>query len=163
MEKPRGTFVWGILLVVIGVVFMIGNHSRVGMEKLWPIFPLIAGLTFCAGYFYNRKNVGLLMPGSIFVVIGLLFFYCTFAGWHHMANLWPLFLIAPATGFVAIYFGGMKDKDLLIPAGILTGLGIIFLFITHDLGDYWPILMILAGILLIVLHLFNKRKDQSSE
>ncbi len=159
MEKPRETFIWGIVLVVIGTVFLIGNLSRIGMDILWPLFPLIGGLTFCVGYFYNRKNVGLLMPGSILVVISLLFFYCTIDGWVHMVNLWPVFIIAPAVGFVALYFGGTKDSDLLIPAGILTGLGIIFLFVSYDLGEYWPILLILIGIVMIVLHLLNKRKD----
>ena len=159
MEKPRETFIWGIVLVVIGTVFLIGNLSRIGMHILWPLFPLIGGLAFCVGYFYNRKNVGLLMPGSILVVISLLFFYCTIDGWVHMVNLWPVFVIAPAVGFVSLYFGGAKDSDLLIPAGILTGLGIIFFLVSYNLGEYWPILLILIGIVMIVLHLLNKRKN----
>ena len=76
-----------------------------------------------------------------------------------MVNLWPVFVIAPAVGFVSLYFGGAKDSDLLIPAGILTGLGIIFFLVSYNLGEYWPILLILIGIVMIVLHLLNKRKN----
>lgn len=163
MEKPKGNMIWGIFLIVIGFVFLIGNISRIGMEILWPAFPLAVGLAFCIGFIFDRKNVGLLMPGSILVIVGLLFFYCTIFGWDYMANLWPLFIIAPAVGFISVYFGGPRDSGLLIPAGILTGIGIVFLFISHGLGDYWPILLILAGSVLIVIHMMIKQKDQPSE
>jgi hypothetical protein len=162
MENPKSNMVWGIFLIVIGLVFLIGNISRIGMEILWPAFPLTVGLAFWIGYIFDRKNVGLLMPGSILVIVGLLFFYCAIFGWYRMANLWPLFIIAPAVGFISIYFGGSRDSELLIPAGILAGIGIVFLFISHGLGDYWPVLLILAGSFLIVIHLMVKQKSQSS-
>ena len=151
MEQKKGNLVWGIFLIVIGSIFLLGNVSRVGMETIWPIFPLAVGLAFWVAFFYDRKNFGLLMPGSILLVVSLLFFYCNFIGWWHMETLWPIFILAPAVGFFAMYFGGAKDQGLLIPAGILSALGIIFLFVSSGLGDYWPVFLIVAGILIIVL------------
>ena len=151
MERKGNNLIWGLFLIVMGIAFLIGNFSRVGMEALWPIFPLAVGLAFWVGYLYDRKNYGLLMPGSILVVVSLLFFYCNFQGWWHMETLWPVFILAPAAGFIAMYVGGAKDQGLLIPAGILTAVGVIFLFVSSGLGDYWPVFLIIAGILLIVL------------
>ncbi len=159
MELKRGNLIWGIFLILIGCVFLIGNLSQVGMEILWPVFPFAVGLAFWIGYIYDRKNIGLLMPGSILVVISLLFFCCAIFDWWRMETLWPVFIMAPAVGFVAMYFGGKKEQGLLIPAGILFSIGIIFLFVSSGLGDYWPVLLIIAGVLLIVSHTFIRQKE----
>jgi hypothetical protein len=150
MEQRKGNFIWGLLLIGMGIIFLIGNMSRIGMESLWPVFPLVVGLAFWVGYFHDRKNYGLLMPGSILVVVSLLFFYCNFMGWWHMEILWPVFILAPAVGFVAMYFGGPKDQGLLVPAGILSAVGLIFLFISTGFEDYWPLFLIVAGVVLIL-------------
>ena len=139
---------WGIFLIAIGILFLIGNISRVGMEVLWPTFPLAIGLAFWFRYFKDRDNPGMLMPGTILIITSLLFLYCTLFGWSHMENLWPLFIIAPGAGFVAMYFGGNKDQGLLVPAGVLITVGILFLFISSGLRDFWPVFLIFAGILI---------------
>ena len=151
MERKKSNLIWGAILIAMGVIFLIGNFSRVGMEALWPIFPLLIGVGFWSGYFRDRKNYGLLMPGSILVVVSLLFFYCNFLGWWHMETLWPVFILAPAVGFITMYFGGAKDQGLLVPAGILGAVGLIFLFLSSGFGDYWPVLLIIAGVLLIAV------------
>jgi len=151
MEHRKNQLTWGIFLILIGAVFLLGNLSRVGMETLWPVFPLAVGLAFWVGYFYDRKNFGLLMPGSILVIVSLLFFTCNFFGWWRMETLWPIFILAPGIGFFAMYFGGAKDQGLVIPGSILVAIGIIFLFISSGLRDWWPIFLIIAGILIIVL------------
>ena len=151
MEQKKSNMIWGLLLIGMGIIFLIGNMSRVGMESLWPVFPMVVGLAFWLGYFHDRKNYGLLMPGSILVVVSLLFFYCNFVGWLRMEILWPVFILAPAAGFLAMYFGGPKDQGLLIPAGILSGVGFIFLFISSGFEDYWPVFLIIAGVILILV------------
>jgi hypothetical protein len=143
--------IWGSVLIFVGLVFFIGNLHDVGIESLWPVFPLAAGIAFCAGYLVNRQNYGLLMPGTILTFIGALFFYCEFYGWWRMENLWPLFVLAPAAGFLSLYFGGgRKEPGLLVPAGILFVTGIFFLLISVHAGRYWPVFLILAGIVIIV-------------
>ena len=165
MELKRTNMIWGIFLILIGGILLIGNMSRTGMELLWPIFPLAAGVAFFIGYLHDRKNYGLLMPGSILVVISLLFFYCNFTDWWRMEDLWPIFILAPAVGFVLMYIGGNRDSGLLVPAGILSAVGIIFLSISHGLGDYWPILLIIAGVLILVFQALpgKKKKTETDE
>jgi hypothetical protein len=150
--------VWGGFFIFIGIVLLIGNFTNLYMDELWPVFLIAGGAAFGVGYFLNRDNYGLLMPGTLLAVIGLLFLYCSLKGWHHMESLWPVFILAPACGFVAMYFGGIREKGLLIPAGILFVIGLLFLFISLDVGEFWPILLILIGVLLIVLD-FAKRRE----
>jgi len=163
MEQRKQNMLWGVLLIVIGIIFIIGNTSPMGMETLWPVFPLAVGVAFFIGYFYDRKNYGLLMPGSILTVVSLLFFYCNFFGWWRMETLWPVFVLAPGVGFVAMYFGGEKEQGLLIPAGILGAIGIVFLFLSSGLSDYWPVFLILAGILLILLQGLPRQKKEEQK
>lgn len=164
MSNGKHNLGWGIFLVILGAVFLIGNLSDVSMEMLWPVFPLAVGLAFIVGYLYNRSNFGLLMPGSIFMVIGFLFLYLSIFGWWHMEDLWPVFIIAPSVGFLAMYFGGTRDKGLLVPAGILGGLGLIFFFISAGMGGWWPVLLILAGGIILARHfLMGEGKSDQSE
>lgn len=160
MAGQRHNLIWGILLILIGILFLVGNTSRMGMELLWPVFPLAVGIAFWIGYFNDRKNYGLLMPGSILIVVSVLFMYCNLTHWWRMEYLWPIFILAPATGFVAMYFGGSRDSGLLIPAGILGAVGFIFLFLSSGLGDYWPVFLIVAGLLLILLQGLPKKKAE---
>ncbi len=160
MERKRTNLIWGVFLIVIGIIFLIGTLSSVGMGKIWPIFPLTVGLAFWVAYFHDRENPGLLMPGSILVVISILFFYCTFSDWGRMETLWPFFIIAPAVGFFAMYFGGAKDQGLLLPAGVLLGVGVIFLLLSSWLGNYWPVFVIIGGIILIALQRLPGKKQE---
>jgi hypothetical protein len=133
------------------LVFFIGNLNDIGFETLWPVFPLTAGIGLCAGYFLGRQNYGLLMPGTILTIIGLLFFYCEFFGWWRMETLWPFFILAPAAGFTVLYFGGgRKEPGLLVPAGILFVTGLFFLLVSVHAGQFWPVFLIIAGIVIIV-------------
>jgi len=151
MEDFKKHSVWGYLLIGIGIILLIGNMSRFGMEVLWPIFPFSVGIAFFISYFMQKKDVGLLMPGSILCVISLLFFYCTISGWQHMETLWPIFIMAPAVGFIVLYLFGNRDSSFLIPAVILFCVGAIFLMLSYGFGDFWPVFLIVAGIVLIFL------------
>jgi len=140
----------GILLIVLGVLFLIANISNYSLESLWPIFVLGPGVAFIVMFFRDRNNYGVLMPGTILSVIGLVFFACTMYGWHQMEQLWPFFVMAPGLGFVMMYVFGKRERGLLIPAGILTGLGLIFLLGVNESEYLWPGILILAGLLFLV-------------
>lgn len=150
MQKPALHMGWGIFLIVVGGLFLFGNLSETGMEFLWPAFPLAVGIAFWVGFYLDRKNFGLVMPGTILTVVSLLFFYCNVFGWESMSSLWPVFILAPALGFIALYFAGTRDQGLLWPAGVMGIIGIIFIFFSAGFGDYWPIFFIVAGVLLIL-------------
>ncbi|HDQ43892.1 MAG TPA: hypothetical protein ENN17_00135 [bacterium] len=150
MTNVKHDFAWGLFLIVFGVVFLIGNLNDAGMALLWPLLLLAPALGFWIGYFLDRKNYGLVMPGTILAVVGLFFLYLNLSGWHNMTVLWPVFLLAPAAGFVSLYIAGPHDPGLFWPAGILGGLGVIFLFFSTGFGDLWPVFLIVVGVLMIL-------------
>lgn len=158
MKQKQSAF-WGYFLIAIGIVMLLANWFPVGMELMWPIFPLMVGGSSIYGYILNKKNIGLLMPGCILVIISFLFFYCNFAGWYHMETLWPIFLLAPSIGFAAMYVLGNQERGLLIPTVLLGGLSLIFMFISTGYGNWWPLIMILAGLFLI----FQERKKNNEK
>ena len=140
----------GIILIVLGVLFLIANLSNVHLDAFWPVFVLGPGVAFIVLFFRDRKEYGLLMPGTILTVIGLLFFACTFTGWDQMQHLWPLFIMAPGVGFVMMYLFGRHERGFLIPAVILIGLGLVFLLDASESEYLWPILLIAAGLLFLI-------------
>lgn len=156
----KDKFFLGIAFIIFGILFLIVNLGNIGMSKFWPIFPLVVGGGMIFGYFKNRENVGFLMPGSILIVISFLFFYCASAGWDHMSDLWPVFIIAPAVGFVAMYFGGTRDRGLLVPASILGIVGAVFIAINLNFSNFLPIVMIIIGIILVLTQMFPLKKDR---
>jgi hypothetical protein len=154
----------GIFLIILGILFLADNFGYVEFDigEIWPLLLVIGGAGFWVGFFQNRKNHGLLMPGTILIIFGLIFWYSANNGWYQMEYLWPGFMIGPGLGFFMMYFFGEREKALLIPAGILTGMGLIFFFSFTGMAEYWPVLLILGGLYLIYKH-YSRRDSESND
>ncbi|NLV35600.1 MAG: hypothetical protein GXY17_02855 [Clostridiaceae bacterium] len=164
----RTNRVLGVILLVLGVLFLLKNfnifdpwaHINIGhiIGKLWPsLFLILPGLMFHSSYFSgNRSNPGVLVPGGILLVLGITFqINMLFGGWGFM---WPLYIFAVAFGLFELYIFGSREKGLLIPIGILTGLSLIF-FISFSLNRIFsfntrpyalPVVLILIGLSLVL-------------
>ena len=149
MASTKRPLLPGIILIVLGIVFLLPNVTDLRTRELWPIFVLGTGIVFFIAFLNDRSRYGLLMPASILTVIGLMFLYCVFEGWYMMQNIWPFFIIAPGLGFLLMYFFSKKEQGLLIPGGILSALGLFSLVGTTEYDYLWPILLIAAGIALL--------------
>jgi hypothetical protein len=149
MGQSSKTLFPGLLLIVIGIIFLLPNVTDLRGRDLWPLLVLGTGVVFYAVFLKDRSNYGLLMPATILTIIGCMFLYCTIEGWHMMSQLWPLFIIAPGLGFALMYFFGKKEKGLLIPGGILLAIGFVFLIGFGEFDYLLPVILIVAGCLLI--------------
>ena len=149
------SLITGVMLIVIGSVFLLPSFTDLTLRDLWPVLMLAPGILFFLGFIADRKSYGLLMPGAILTIYGLAFFYCTITGWSAVNILWPFYLIGPGIGFFLMYYFGKKETALLVPGTILTLLGLIFLLRSTDYDYLWPVAIILAGVLIIVI---GKRK-----
>lgn len=143
--KDKKTLTFGVLLLILGLLFLLTNIRAFSLDKTWPILPLFIGIGFITAYASNRQKPDLLIPGTILIVISLLFLYCSLTDWSKMVQLWPIFLIAPAIGFYLVYFLGPKNKTLLMPATVLLLIGVAFFVLDTLLNKYWPIILILVG------------------
>ena len=169
----RSNFLFGSIFVIIGILFLLKNLNIVQlrifnigylMSNFWAtLFLIIPGLAFHYSFFSgNRRSPGLLVPGGIFLVVGVT---CQLSGiFNAWGILWPGYILAVAFGLFQLYLYGTRDKGLLIPVGILGGLSLIF-FTTFSLREIFsfnvgrflvPVIFILIGLIIT----FNGRKKQ---
>lgn len=153
MTVDKRAVAFGMFLIMLGVVFLFINTADHAWERWWPLLPLTGGLAFFVFFVADRRNYGVLMPGAILSIYGILFLYCAHNGWHHISELWPTFILGPGVGLLLMYAAGSHDVGLLIPAAILIGLSSVF-FIAFGpfrmYRRYWPVLLIAAGIIILL-------------
>lgn len=152
----NSNIVIGAVLITLGTLFLLSNLGYVNFSwnYIWPLALLVPGVYMHFAFFTGiDKNPGILVPGGILTTYGALFYANVFFGWHLMTDLWPLFLIGIAIGLFELYLFGSHDKGLLVPVGILGGIGGSALFKTYirfDLKDYLiPAVLIIIGIAII--------------
>lgn len=164
----RSGKIFGGILIVFGVLMLLKNMRVLDplwdifdlgfiLSKCWPsLFLLLPGILFHSGYFSgSRRNPGLLVPGGIFLVLGIVFqINMIFGGWD---ITWPLVIFSVAFGLFELYIFGNREKGLLIPIGILGGLSFIFFFsfslsklLSFNTKPYaLPVLLIGSGLLVL--------------
>ncbi len=151
MGKEGKSLVWGILLIVIGVLFLGRNLNwfYFDWEMAWPLLLITGGVLFWIRWLFSRSDYGLMMPGTILLSYGLLFEYCIYYGWYNMDSLWPVFLLGPGLGLLFMYLLGPRENGTLIGGSILSGLAVLFLLGADSFRLFWPLLLIIFGIILL--------------
>jgi hypothetical protein len=170
----------GLVLILVGLWFLLRAFGvRVpGMDQLWPIFPVLAGLGFFLGFLFSpdkRSAYGLAIPGTITFLVGLLFFAFTlgYLEWGAMESLWPVFLIIVGASFVVAWiFSGLREWGLLIPGGIVGGVGVVALGFAlggqgaawaRVISRGWPVILIAIGLAVLFQGLAAGRSPSTSE
>lgn len=164
--KHKGLWYTGVLLVTLGFILLFIQFTHgvacglLGWGRLWPLLVLYVGFAFWLPlllWWPRRAEIaGLAMPASILTMNGALLLYqAVTRRWASWAYLWPLELVAVAFGLVAIYALGQRDRGLLTAAGIVGGIGLLFLLILGTAFSPWlrlalPTLLIVAGLLLFL-------------
>jgi hypothetical protein len=98
-SHARGAIVFaGTIPVLVGLFFLsitLGVFSWADHSFLWPVYPLIVGVSFLAGYAVSGfKHNYYLIPGLIVSAVALVFFAMTATGSYDLlGKLWPIFLI----------------------------------------------------------------------
>jgi len=159
----RGTVVLGAFLVAIGAIFLVLNLiPGVDMGKTWPvIFFFLATAFYLPAFLWQgaRRGLGgLFIPGSILLVLGLIFVYDVLTGdWASWAYAW---LLIPAGVGLGLTLGSAVGGWGRGPAQ--TGLwlmgvdvGLFALIATIFGGNpairtFGPLVIILAGVLILV-------------
>jgi ATP/ADP translocase len=159
MSRDRLGVVWaGLGLTGLGIAFLLAQW--IGWDKIWPMFPLLGGLVFFAGYVASGfKDAGLTFVGTAATLIGLFFFGFTLGywDWEEMAQLWPVFVAIGGVAFVVLFIAEGRDRDWGVLGIGLAAIvfGVVALAVTYGLlqGDvvkYWPLLIILLGFIGLV-------------
>jgi hypothetical protein len=157
----------GIILILLGLALFSTRSVFIDtgyvFSTFWPsMFILPLSVFFHWMYFglTSRKGVGLLIPGGILFVVGIVCqISMLFDLWEYT---WPGFIMAPAVGLFEFYMFSGRNKWLLIPINILAVVSILF-FSIFTVGALFngigrPLIAV-ALIGLGALMFFNKKKD----
>ena len=160
----------GVLLIALGLVLLLfqivpGVKNVFALQLSWPLIVVGAGL-FLLLFGIIIGAPGMAIPASIVGGIGGLLY------WQNLSNNWQSWMYAWTLipGFVGV---GMVLAGLLGSGRRMTGHGLRLVFISviiflifaallggvNFLGPYWPVLLILAGLLLLGRSLFRGREQ----
>lgn len=110
----------------------------------------------------KNKNIFL---GLLFLMIGLLWIINSAFGIKifNKENFWPLCVLLPGLCFEISYLITKKTPIILLPGGVLTIVGVLFLFKQFTEWKYvektWPIYPLAVAIGLFQLYVATKKKS----
>ena len=160
MRKSNSTI--GGLLVIIGGLLLAARFLfnkpliSLGPDDFWPMIILLAGAGFELAYYVTLRAPGLLVPGGILTICGLLFFFETATNWRFAAYTWPVYLFSVAVGLFQLFLHSGRPKGLLTGICIIAGVAVacfivmffrIFLS-TVDLAVAIPLVLIGGGLVM---------------
>ena len=171
--RRGGSSALGVILIVVGLLFLLGQALRIDVGRLgWPFFVIVPGVVLLAyGVLEARRPTGgLVIPGMIVTTVGLLLLYQNASDhWESWAYAWAL--VAPTSVGVGIaLLGALNGNARQVRGGLWTaGTGLV-LFLAfaaffegalhisgRDFGVVgsigFPLVLILVGVLVLVSRL----------
>ncbi|RPI49353.1 MAG: hypothetical protein EHM56_12500 [Chloroflexi bacterium] len=158
MERDRLGTVWaGLGLIGLGIAFVVAQW--IGWDRIWPLFPVLGGIGFLAWYALTGfKDEGLVFVGIMALLVGLFFFGFTlgFWEWGQMGDLWPVFPLIGGVAFLALFFAERTRDVGTLGVGCaalivgVVGLAFTYGLVGSDIWRFWPLLLILMGVLSLV-------------
>jgi hypothetical protein len=164
--RSNGGKALGILLIVVGGVFLIGQTLRIDWGHIaWPFFVLAPGVALIALSLAADETAGepLAMLGAVATVVGLILFYQNMTNrWESWAYMWAL--VAPtAFGLGQWLHGVTRRRDDKARSGRrVAGVGLVMFLIAaaffelvigiggFGLGRWgWPVALIALGLALL--------------
>jgi hypothetical protein len=177
MDK-RGSVIGGLILIAMGLLFLLLQTNpeiaaQIDLGLHWPLIIVAVGVLFLLGALLG--TAGMAVPGMIMVGLGGLFYYQSMSGnWASWAYTWTLI-----PGFVGlgIILMGLLDSDSR--SSIRGGITLLFISLVMFaifggfmggfgiLQQFWPVLLIVAGILILLRNRSGRRsadgeKEQTS-
>ncbi len=162
----RDNIVWGIILIVIGGVFLAGRlFPDLFSGFTWPWILLALGGVFGLAGLVSRTG-GLLVPAAILLGLGGIFLYQERTGdWDSWAYVWALI---PGFAGLGMLAGGLIDREMVParPAALVMMIASAVLFVVFGgfLGldpailRFWPVLLILLGLWVLARALRPKKE-----
>ncbi len=175
-DREHGGLAIGVLLIVLGVLFLAGEQFHVDWGRYgWPMFVIVPGVVLLVlGLAVpNEAGLGMAIPGGIIATVGLILAFQdstdTYASWSYA---WAL--VAPGSVGVSLFLYGLLHRRLdLLDAGLRTaavGLGLFVgfgLFFENVIGvdeggsttvlrDAMPFLAVALGVIIVVLSILPR-------
>src|SRR4029079_1108280 len=123
-----GAAVLGGILIVLGVIFFVGNQLNIDIGKAtWPLYVIAPGVALVTLGLTQRHGSGLTIFGSIVTMVGLVLLYQNATDhWESWAYAWAL--VGPGgSGIGMLLYGTRSGARKMARDGfwaILTAIGI---------------------------------------
>jgi len=135
MKLLESRVLWGSLLVLAGILFLLQNLGIVPLGNLfWAILLGLAGVFFLTIFVQNRLNWWSLIPG--FALLGIAASVAASQFAPDRAGVWSEMFVLGSIGlsFLVIYFVDRRNWWAIIPAGVLITLAAVSVLSTrlHD-------------------------------
>jgi hypothetical protein len=170
-KNRRSDLILGLILLLIGGWFLAaqfelvpGLYEIMNIEFQWPLIVIGVGIfLFLLGLLL--RNPAMSIPACIVGGIGGLLYWCNSTGnWGAWSYIWALIPGFVGVGIILSTLLGSHEKTgyrdgfkLILISAILFG---IFFMLFSGQGifvKYWPILIILGGIWIIIQAIFRKK------
>ena len=144
MKKLPSTLLWGILLVLIGLLTLLSNLNVLGnaSDIIWGVLFAAVGVVFLFLFVQNRERWWALIPGLGAIGLGLLI---------TVGKLMPndteaiLFVGALGLAFLVIYVLRRDFWWALIPAGVMFSVCLVVLFSNQRAFEEGSLMMLGLG------------------
>lgn len=155
MEK-KSSIVGGLILILVGTLFLLmqffpGLAERVDFASQWPLMIVAIGVFFLLASLVGTPPLAI--PGSVVTGIGGILYYQNLTGnWASWAYIWALIPGFVGLGTILMHtLQGHLRRGIREGGGLLVISAVMFVIFAAffnglgGLGQYWPILLILAG------------------
>ena len=163
----------GIGLIVLGILFLfVANNILLGWGDVWPLFFVFGGVLLLRIY-ASSKSPEMLFGGitSFFLGIFLFFFSVGALSWDRMNSLWPFIPLIAGSALLAVSATQHRaTASLMAGVGLLLFAVLGFLYNTGFVDEhvawpfvrFWPLVLIVAGIILIKTHKSEEDPDMKA-
>jgi hypothetical protein len=140
----------GLTIIALGVL-MFGQQFHwwfVSFERWWPIFVLLPGLGF---FVTGVKRAGALIPATTLTILGLYFMFEVWTNWSTATVTAFIYPLSVGLGFLLTAERSTKGASgLRFVMWILFASAAVTLISALGQTRYWPILLIMLGVALIL-------------
>ncbi len=168
MRARRKDLVGGILLIVLGVALAAlrlwpGAWDALAGEASWPLIVAAVGLGLLVVGLVGGEP-GMAIPACVVMGIGGILYYQNATGdWESWSYAWALIPGFAGVGILLSSLLGGKEKAADGLRSILVSLLLFAIFGSAFgafgfLGDYWPVLLIALGVVLLAQGLFQRKE-----
>jgi hypothetical protein len=173
----------GIGLVIVGALTLLvqwtGVDARLEIGEAWPLFVIVPGIVLFGLAFAVEppRGIGFAIPGAIITMTGLALWIQQATGrFDSWAYVWAL--VAPGGVGIAMLVYGLatRTEQFVRPGAILSGIAVALFAVGAwyfepvltegrqpiDLGAMWPIVIIVAGAVLLISALRGPRPPEQA-
>lgn len=156
--RKQSSIVGGLILILVGTLFLLlqafpGLAELIALERQWPLLIVAVGAFFALAALLAAPP--LMIPGAIIGGIGALLYYQNLTGnWASWAFAWTL--IPGFVGLGMILMGLLRGRGGVREGARLLLFSLVLFFIfgaffngLGGLGQFWPLLLIAVGLLLM--------------